>query len=299
MGRCNKTNCVYYSDSPGDYHCERALRLKRSRTKTIMDALGLTQSTRELDELLDPALCPLYETKGRPLTEPKLQRRLEVARELIAKRKAEEDARVERLRREAAGQNQSSLQDTFLALYDQGYTDLEIAQACGCGTQAVRRWRGEEELSRNTFGKSQRIILAKIRELAPHMTLGQIASQLGLSRSTVRFYMAREGIKAHRGVRSAAESRAEVERLILAGCTRAEMAQVLGLKATTVLGYACDVLYQKYYPALSGQIKKLRKLYAEGRTDAEIARVCSCEDTAVKVWCWYERSKRRARDGEL
>lgn len=299
MGRCNKTNCVYYSDSPGDYHCERALRLKRSRTKTIMDALGLTQSTPELDDLLDPALCPLYETKSRPLTEPKLQRRIEVARELIAKRRAEEAARVERLRREAAGQNQSSLQDTFLALYDQGYTDLEIAQACGCGTQAVRRWRGEEELSRNTFGKSQRIILAKIRELAPHMTLGQIASQLGLSRSTVRFYMAREGIKAHRGVRSAAESRAEVERLILAGCTRAEMAQVMGLKATTVLGYACDVLYKKYYPSISEQIKKLRKLYAEGRTDAEIARVCGCEDTAVKVWCWYESNKRRAGDGNM
>lgn len=140
MGRCNKTNCVYYSDSPQDYHCERALRLKRSRTKSIMDALGLTQSTKELDELLDPALCPLYETKGRPLTEPKLQRRLEVARELIAKRKAEEAARVERLRREAAGQNQSSLQDTFLALYDQGYTDLEIAQACDCEKTALTVW---------------------------------------------------------------------------------------------------------------------------------------------------------------
>lgn len=140
MGRCNKTNCVYYSDSPQDYHCERALRLKRSRTKSIMDALGLTQSTPELDDLLDPALCPLYETKSRPLTEPKLQRRIEVARELIAKRKVEEAARVERLRREAAGQNQSSLQDTFLALYDQGYTDLEIAQACGCEEAAVKVW---------------------------------------------------------------------------------------------------------------------------------------------------------------
>lgn len=294
MGRCNKTNCIYYSDSPGDYHCERALRLKRSRTKTIMDALGLTQSTPELDELLDPALCPLHETKNRPLNEARLQRRLEVARELIAKRKAEEAMRVERLRREAAGQNQSNLQDTFLALYDQGYTDLEIAQACGCNIGVVRKWRSEEELSRNTLGQKQRIILAKIRELAPHMTLGQIASQLGLSRSTVRFYMAREGIKAYRGVRSAAESRAEVERLILAGCTRAEMAQVLGLKETTVLGYACDVLYQKYYPALSGQIKKVRKLYAEGRTEAEIAQACGCEKTALTVWRWYQDNKRGA-----
>lgn len=139
-----------------------------------MDALGLTQSTTELEELLDPVLCPLYETKNRLLTEPKLQRRLEVARELIAKRK-------------------------------------------------------------------------------------------------------------------------EVERLILAGCTRAEMAQVLGLKATTVLGYACDVLYQKYYPALSGEIKKLRKLYAEARTDAEIAQACGCEKTALTVWRWYQDNKRGAR----
>lgn len=299
MGRCNKTNCIYFSDRPGDYHCERALRLKRSRTKSIMDALGLTQSTKEVDELLDPALCPLHETKNRPLNEARLQRRIEVARELIAKRKEEEAARVERLRREAAGQNQSSLQDTFLALYDQGYTDLEIAQACGCGTQAGRRWRGEEELSRNTFGKSQRIILAKIRELAPHMTVGQMADKLGLSRSTVRFYMAREGIKAHRGVRSAAESRAEGESLILAGYSRPEIAQELKLKETTILGYACDVLYQKYYPALSGEIKKLRKLYAEGRTDAEIARAVGCKETAVKVWCWYESNKRRAGDEKL
>ena len=299
MGRCNKTNCVYYSDSPGDYHCERALRLKLSRTKSIMDALGLTQSTKELDELMDPALCPLHETKSRPLTEPKLQRRLEVARELIAKRKAEEATRVERLRREAAGQNQSSLQDTFLALYDQGYTDLEIAQACGCNIGVVRKWRSEEELSCNTLGQQQRIILAKIREMAPHMTVVQISDKLGLSSNTVRLYLERDGIKAYRGVRSAAESRAEVERLILAGCTRAEMAQVLGLKATTVMGYASEVLYKKYYNSISGEIKKLRKLYAEGRTDAEIARVCGCEDTAVKVWCWYERSKRRARDGEL
>ena len=294
MGRCNKTNCVHYSDSRGDYHCERALRLKRSRTKSIMNALGLAQSTRELDDLLDPALCPLYETKGRPLTEPKLQRRLEVARELIAKRKVEEAARVERLRREAAGQNQSSLQDTFLALYDQGYTDLEIAQACGCNISGVvRKWRSEEELSCNTLGQ-QRIILAKIRELAPHMTVVQISDKLGLSRTTVHFYLERDGIKAYRGVRSAAESRAEVERLILAGCTRAEMAQVLGLKATTVLGYACDVLYQKYYPALSGEIKKLRKLYAEGCTDAEIAQACGCEKTALTVWRWYQDNKRGA-----
>ena len=299
MGRCNKTNCIYFCDSPGDYHCERALRLKRSRTKSIMDALGLTQSTKELDELLDPALCPLHETKNRSLNEARLQRRIEVARELIAKRKEEEAARVERLRREAAGQNQSSLQDTFLALYDQGYTDLEIAQACGCNISVVRKWRSEEELSCNTLGQQQRIILAKIRELAPHMTVGQMADKLGLARTTVHFYLERDGIKAYRGVRSAAESRAEVERLILAGCTRAEMAQVLGLKATTVLGYACDVLYKKYYPSISEQIKKIRKLYAEGRTDSEIARVCGCEDTAVKVWCWYERSKRRARDGEL
>lgn len=299
MGRCNKTNCVYYSDSPKDYHCERALRLKRSRTKSIMDALGLTQSTKELDEILDPSLCPLHETKSRPLTEARLQRRLEVARELIAKRKAEEATRVERLRREAAGQNQSSLQDTFLALYDQGYTDLEIAQACGCGTQAVRRWRGEEELSRNTFGKSQRIILAKIRELAPHMTLGQIASQLGLSRSTVRCYRAREGIKAHRGVRSAAESRAEVERLILAGCTRAEMAQVLGLKATTVLDYARDVMYRQFYYQLSDQIKEIKKLYAKGCTASEIDQACGCDVKAVTIWCWYESNKRRAEDEKL
>ena len=259
-----------------------------------MDALGLTQSTKELDELLDPALCPLHETKNRPLNEARLQRRIEVARELIAKRKEEEAARVERLRREAAGQNQSSLQDTFLALYDQGYTDLEIAQACGCGTQAVRRWCGEEELSRNTFGKSQRIILAKIRELAPHMTVGQMADKLGLARTTVHFYLEREGIKAYRGVRSAAESRAEVERLILAGCTRSEISQALGLKETTVLGYACDVLYQKYYPALSREIKKVRKLYAEGCTDAEIAQACDCEKTALTVWRWYQNNKRGA-----
>lgn len=294
MGRCNKTNCVYYSDSPGDYHCERALRLKRSRTKSIMDALGLTQSTKELDELLDPALCPLHETKNRPLNEARLQRRIEVARELIAKRKAEEAARVERLRREAAGQNQSSLQDTFLALYDQGYTDLEIAQACGCNIGVVRKWRSEEELSCNTLGQQQRIVLAKIREMAPHMTVVQISDKLGLSRNTVKGYLDREGIKPYRGVRSAAESRAEVERLILAGCTRAEMAQLLGLKATTVLGYACDVLYQKYYPALSEQIKKLRKLYAEGRTDAEIAQACGCEKTALTVWRWYQDNKRGA-----
>lgn len=299
MGRCNKTNCIYYSDSPGDYHCERAIRLKRSRTKSIMDALGLTQSTKELDELLDPALCPLHETKNRPLNEARLQRRIEVARELIAKRKAEEATRVERLRREAAGQNQSSLQDTFLALYDQGYTDLEIAQACGCNISVVRKWRSEEELSCNTLGQQQRIILAKIRELAPHMTVVQISDKLGLSRNTVKGYLDREGIKPYRGVRSAAESRAEVERLILAGCTRAEMAQVLGLKATTVLGYACDVLYQKYYPALSGEIKKLRKLYAEARTDAEIAQACGCEEAAVKVWAWYQKSKRRAGDEKL
>ena len=77
------------------------------------------------------------------------------------------------------------------------------------------------------------------------------------------------------------------------------MAQVLGLKATTVLGYACDVLYQKYYPALSGEIKKLRKLYAEARTDAEIAQACGCEEAAVKVWAWYQKSKRRAGDEKL
>ncbi|HIR86216.1 MAG TPA: hypothetical protein IAC00_03645 [Candidatus Limivicinus faecipullorum] len=202
MGRCNKTNCVHYSDSRGDYHCERALRLKRSRTKSIMNALGLAQSTRELDDLLDPALCPLYETKGRPLTEPKLQRRLEVARELIAKRKVEEAARVERLRREAAGQNQSSLQDTFLALYDQGYTDLEIAQACGCNIGVVRKWRSEEELSCNTLGQQQRIILAKIREMAPHMTVVQISDKLGLSSNTVRLYLERDGIKAYAPART-------------------------------------------------------------------------------------------------
>ena len=72
------------------------------------------------------------------------------------------------------------------------------------------------------------------------------------------------------------------------------MAQVLGLKATTVLGYACDVLYQKYYPALSGEIKKLRKLYAEGCTDAEIAQACGCEKTALTVWRWYQDNKRGA-----
>lgn len=299
MGRCNKTNCVYYSDSPGDYHCERALRLKRSRTKSIMDALGLTQSTPELDDLLDPALCPLYETKGRPLTEPKLQRRLEVARELIAERKAEEAARVERLRREVAGQPQSSLQDTFLALYDQGYTDLEIAQACGCNIGVVRKWRSEEELSCNTLGQQQRIVLAKIREMAPHMTVVQISDKLGLSRNTVRLYLERDGIKAYRGVRSAAESRAEVERFILAGCTRAEISRELGLKETTVLGYACDVLYQKYYPALSREIKKVRKLYAEGCTEAEIAQACGCDRKAVTIWCWYQTNKRRAGDGNM
>lgn len=299
MGRCNKTNCVYYSDSPGDYHCERALRLKRSRTKSIMDALGLTQSTRELDELLDPALCPLYETKGRPLTEPKLQRRLEVARELIAKRKAEEAARVERLRREAAGQNQSSLQDTFLALYDQGYTDLEIAQACGCNIGVVRKWRSEEELSCNTLGQQQRIILAKIREMAPHMTVVQISDKLGLSSNTVRLYLERDGIKAYRGVRSAAESRAEVERLILAGCTRTEIAQKLELKVTTVLDYARDVMYRQFYARLADQIKQIRKLYAKGCTALEIAQACGCDVKAVTIWCWYESNKRRARDGEL
>lgn len=299
MGRCNKTNCIYFSDSPGDYHCERALRLKRSRTKRIMDALGLTQSTKELDELLDPALCPLHETKNRPLNEARLQRRIEAARELIAKRKEEEAARVERLRREAAGQNQSSLQDTFLALYDQGYTDLEIAQACGCNISVVRKWRSEEELSCNTLGQQQRIILAKIRELAPHMTVVQISDKLGLSRNTVKGYLDREGIKPYKGVRSAAESRAEVERLILAGCTRAEMAQVLGLKATTVLGYASEVLYKKYYNSISGQIKKVRKLYAEGRTEAEMAQACGCDRKAVTIWCWYQTNKRRAGDEEL
>ena len=299
MGRCNKTNCVYYSDSPGDYHCERALRLKRSRTKSIMDALGLTQSTPELDELLDPALCPLHETKGRPLTEPKLQRRLEVARELIAKRKAEEAARVERLRREVAGQPQSGLQDTFLTLYDQGYTDLEIAQACGCNIGVVRKWRSEEELSCNTLGQQQRIVLAKIREMAPHMTVVQISDKLGLSRNTVRLYLERDGIKAYRGVRSAAESRAEVERLILAGCSRTEIAHKLELKVTTVLGYASEVLYKKYYNSISGEIKKLRKLYAEGRTDAEIAQACGCDRKAVTIWCWYQTNKRRAGDGNM
>lgn len=298
MGRCNKTNCIYYSDSPGDYHCERALRLKLSRTKSIMDALGLTQSTRELDELLDPALCPLYETKGRPLTEPKLQRRLEVARELIAKRKAEEAARVERLRREAAGQNQSSLQDTFLALYDQGYTDLEIAQACGCNISVVRKWRSEEELSCNTLGQ-QRIILAKIRELAPHMTVVQISDKLGLSRNTVRLYLERDGIKAYTGVRSAAESRAEVERLILAGCARAEIAQALGLKVITVLNHAREVMYRQFYAQLSDQIKQIRKLYGKGFTAAEIAQACSCDEKAVTIWCWYESNKRRAGDEKL
>ena len=294
MGRCNKTNCIYYSDSPGDYHCERALRLKRSRTKSIMDALGLTQSTKELDELMDPALCPLHETKSRPLTEPKLQRRLEVARELIAKRKAEEAARVERLRREVAGQPQSGLQDTFLTLYDQGYTDLEIAQACGCNIGVVRKWRSEEELSCNTLGQQQRIVLAKIREMAPHMTVVQISDKLGLSRNTVRLYLERDGIKAYRGVRSAAESRAEVESLILAGYSRSEIAQELKLKETTILGYACDVLYQKYYHALSGNIKKLRKIYAEGRPDTEIAQACGCEKTALTVWRWYQDNKRGA-----
>lgn len=283
MGRCNKTNCVYYSDSPGDYHCERALRLKRSRTKTIMDALGLTQSTPELDDLLDPALCPLYETKSRPLTEPKLQRRIEVARELIAKRKAEEAARVESLQREAAGQNQSSLQDTFLALYDQGYTDLEIAQACGCNIGVVRKWRSEEELSCNTLGQQQRIILAKLRELAPHMTVRQMADQLGLSRNTVRLYLELDGIKAYTGVRSAAESRAEVERLILAGCSRTEIAQKLELKVTTVLDYARDVMYRQFYYQLSDQIKEIKKLYAKGCTALEIAQACGCDGKAVTI----------------
>ena len=299
MGRCNKTNCIYFSDSPGDYHCERALRLKRSRTKSIMDALGLTQSTPELDELLDPALCPLYETKGRPLTEPKLQRRLEVARELIAKRKAEEATRVERLRLEVAGQPQSGLQDTFLALYDQGYTDLEIALACGCNIKVVRKWREDEELSCNTLGQQQRIILAKIRGLAPHMTVVQISDKLGLSRSTVKRYLERDGIKAYRGVRSAAESRAEVERLILAGCTRAEMAQVLGLKVTTVLDYARDVMYRQFYYQLSDQIKEIKKLYAKGCTALEIAQACGCDRKAVTIWCWYQTNKRRAGDEEL
>lgn len=299
MGRCNKTNCVYYSDSPGDYHCERALRLKRSRTKSIMDALGLTQSTNELDELLDPALCPLYETKGRPLTEPKLQRRLEVARELIAKIKAEEATRVERLRLEVAGQPQSGLQDTFLALYDQGYTDLEIALACGCNIKVVRKWREDKELSCNTLGQQQRIILAKIRGLAPHMTVVQISDKLGLSRSTVKRYLERDGIKAYRGVRSAAESRAEVERLILAGCTRAEMAQVLGLKVTTVLDYARDVMYRQFYYQLSDQIKEIKKLYAKGCTALEIAQACGCDRKAVTIWCWYQTNKRRAGDEEL
>lgn len=297
MGRCNKTNCVYYSDSPGDYHCERALRLKRSRTKSIMDALGLTQSTKELDELLDPALCPLHETKNRPLNEARLQRRIEVARELIAKRKAEEAARVERLRREAAGQNQSSLQDTFLALYDQGYTDLEIAQACGCNIGVVRKWRSEEELSCNTLGQQQRIILAKIREMAPHMTVVQISDKLGLSSNTVRLYLERDGIKAYRGVRSAAESRAEVERLILAGCTRTEIAQALGLKVTTVLNHAREVMYRQFYAQLSDQIKQIRKLYAKGSTAAEIAQACGCDGKAVTIWCWYESNKRQ-EEGE-
>lgn len=299
MGRCNKTNCIYYSDSPGDYHCERAIRLKRSRTKSIMDALGLTQSTTELEELLDPALCPLYETKNRLLTEPKLQRRLEVARELIAKRKAEEAARVESLQREAAGQNQSSLQDTFLALYDQGYTDLEIAQACGCNIGVVRKWCSEEELSCNTLVQKQRIILAKLRELAPHMTVRQMADQLGLSRNTVRLYLEREGIKAYTGVRSAAESRAEVERLILAGCSRTEIAQKLELKVTTVLDYARDVMYRQFYARLSDQIKQIRKLYAKGSTAAEIAQACGCDGKAVTIWCWYESNKRRAEDEKL
>lgn len=264
-----------------------------------MDALGLTQSTKELDELLDPALCPLHETKNRSLNEARLQRRIEVARELIAKRKEEEAARVERLRREAAGQNQSNLQDTFLALYDQGYTDLEIAQACGCGTQAVRRWRGEEELSRNTFGKSQRIILAKLRELAPHMTVRQMADQLGLSRNTVRLYLEREGIKAYTGVRSAAESRAEVEHLILAGCTRTEIAQKLELKVTTVLDYARDVMYRQFYARLADQIKQIRKLYAKGCTALEIAQACGCDRKAVTIWCWYQTNKRRTGDGNM
>ena len=299
MGRCNKTNCIYFSDSPGDYHCERALRLKRSRTKSIMDALGLTQSTKELDELLDPALCPLHETKNRPLNEARLQRRIEVVRELIAKRKAEEATRVERLRLEVAGQPQSGLQDTFLALYDQGYTDLEIALACGCNIKVVRKWREDEELSCNTLGQQQRIILAKIRGLAPHMTVVQISDKLGLSRSTVKRYLERDGIKAYRGVRSAAESRAEVERLILAGCTRAEMAQVLGLKVTTVLDYARDVMYRQFYYQLSDQIKEIKKLYAKGCTALEIAQACGCDRKAVTIWCWYQTNKRRAGDEEL
>lgn len=299
MGRCNKTNCVYYSDSPGDYHCERALRLKRSRTKSIMDALGLTQSTNELDELLDPALCPLHETKNRPLNEARLQRRIEVARELIAKRKTEEAARVERLRREAAGQPQSSLQDTFLALYDQGYTELEIAQACGCNIGVVRKWRSEEELSCNTLGQQQRIILAKLRELAPHMTVRQMADQLGLSRNTVRLYLKLDGIKAYTGVRSAAESRAEVERLILAGCSRTEIAQKLELKVTTVLDYARDVMYRQFNYQLSDQIKEIKKLYAKGCTALEIAQACGCDGKAVTIWCWYQTNKRRAGDEEL
>lgn len=294
MGRCNKTNCIYFSDSPGDYHCERALRLKRSRTKSIMDALGMTHNTTELDELMDPALCPLHETKNRPLNEARLQRRLEVAREFILKRRAEEAAREERLRREAVGQSQSGLQDTFLALYDQGYTDLEIALACGCNIGVVRKWRSEEELSCNTLGQQQRIILAKIQELAPHMTVVQMADKLGLSRNTIRLYLDREGIKAYRGVRRAAESRAKVEQLILAGNSCTEIAQMLDLKVSTVLGYASDVLHKKYYPSISEQIKKIRKLYAEGRTDAEIAQACDCEKTALTVWRWYQNNKRGA-----
>ena len=206
---------------------------------------------------------------------------------------------MERLRREVAGKSQSGLQDTFLTLYDQGYTDLGIAQACGCNIGIVRKWREDEELSCNTLGQKQRTILAKLRQLAPHMTVGQMAEQLGLARNTVRLYLERDGIKAYTGVRSAAESRAEVERLILAGCTRTEIAQKLELKVTTVLDYARDVMYRQFYARLSDQIKQIRKLYAKGCTALEIAQACGCDVNAVTIWCWYESNKRRAGDGNM
>lgn len=131
-----------------------------------------------------------------------------------------------------------------------------------------------------------------IHAISELLGMVELASdKLGLSRNTVRLYLERDGIKAYTGVRSAAESRAEVERLILEGCTRTEIAQKLKLKVTTVLDYARDVMYRQFYTRLSDQIKQIRKLYAKGSTAAEIAQACGCDGKAVTIWCWYESNK--------
>lgn len=184
-------------------------------------------------------------------------------------------------------------------LYEEGRTDVEIANAAGVSRNAVFRWRQKYSLPtlqarRNDYSKAAEgpEVLEKMRAMwAEQRTDAEIARALGLKYFVVRNCRIENGVSS--ALRSVHKSEALVRQLYEEGLNDGEIAREIGVCGNTVfrwrkennlpansrkrlLGHGSDALSQRHQQMLD--------LWWQGKTDKEISLAVGISRAAVCSW---------------